>query len=188
VIELRPVPFLRRFYTLFTGFFAVLALGSLSAALIDRNGAPSPAAAIVFGVFWTLCFVLCAFGVLTSTRRWRIDQHSIRRLGFLARELSWTEILRVEVRQDPRDYMMTFHYRQGERLSVDLGSLGADGRAFVEAVTRHLPPEVRGERALSTEIPGVGAGLLRTLGGVLIALVLSALAYRLLLPMMQDLL
>ncbi|MGH2403302.1 MAG: hypothetical protein ACRDGN_02455 [bacterium] len=189
MIELRPVPFLRRFYTLFTGFFAVLALGSLSAGLTNWNAAyQRPAgAAMLFGAFWGVPFALCAFGLLTSTRRWRIDHQGIRRLGFVPRRLGWDEISRVDVRKDERDYMLTFHGRTGATLQVDLASFGADGRAFIEAVRAHLRPEARGGMPLPTEIPHLNRGLAVTLAGLVIVVTIGALVYGVLMPFARTL-
>lgn len=179
MIELRPVPFLRRFYTLFTGFFAVLALGSL-AAITTRVNAPSPwpvGAAMFFGILWALSFALCALGLLTSTRRWRINEHGIRRLGFFPRSLAWAEMARLEVRRDERDYTLTFHGREGTRLRVDLASFGAEGRVFVDAVMTHLLPELRGDLTLSTNIPDLNQGLAKGLAALVFVLTVGALFY-----------
>ncbi|MGQ0549936.1 MAG: hypothetical protein ACT4PY_09765 [Armatimonadota bacterium] len=189
MIELRPLPFLRRFYTLFTGFFAVLALGSLGAGLTHWN-APSQrlaSAALLFGVFWGVSFALCAFGLLASTRRWRIDRHGIRRLGLFPRRLAWKEISRVDVRKDERDYTLTLYGDRGSYLRVDLASFGADGRAFVEAVTTHLLPDLPGGMPLSTEIPDLNKGLAKTLAALVIVLTAGALAYGMLVPLVRAL-
>ncbi|MGH2372711.1 MAG: hypothetical protein ACRDIC_04435 [bacterium] len=187
MIELRPVPFLRRFYTLFTGFFAVLAIGSVSAALAIWNPAHQRAgAAMLFGAFWGVSFALCALGLLTSTQRWRIDQQGIRRLGFFPRRLVWEEIWRVDVRKDERDYTLTFHGRDGARLRVDLAAFGADGRAFVEAATEHLLPRLRG-MPLSAEIPDLNKDLAKILAALVIVLTVGALAYGVLIPFVRAL-
>lgn len=189
MIELRPVPFLRRFYTLFTGFFAALALGSLG-TIMTNTKAPSQwpvGAAMFFGALWALSFALCALGLLTSTRRWRIDEHGIRRLGFFPRYLAWEEMARLEVRKDERDYTLTFHGRQGMRLRVDLASFGADGRAFVDAVMTHLLPELRGGVTLSTEIPDLNRGLAKGLAALVIALTVGALFSGILISFVRSL-
>ncbi len=187
MIELRPVPFLRRFYTLFTGFFAVLAIGSVSAGLTPGTAAyQRPTwAAMVFAALWGALFALCAIGLLTSMRRWRIDHQAIRRLGFFPLRLTWEEISRVEVRRDERDYTLTLHGQDGVRLTVDLASFGADGRAFVEAVSARLLPEARGLAPLSTEIPDLNRGLVTTFAALVIVLTVGALVYGLLIPFVR---
>lgn len=187
MIEFRPAPFLRRFYTLFTGFFAVLAIGSISAAFTGWHGAPARplGAAMLFGTFCGISFGLCAFGLLTSMRRWRVDQQGIRRLGFFPRRLAWDEISRVDVRKDVRDYTLTLHSRGGAPLHVDLASFGADGRALVEAIAAHLRAEGPADTPLSTEIPDLNKGLVTTLAALVVVVTIGALVYGLLIPFVR---